>query len=355
MTPAAMTSMERVSTALNHREPDRVPLMLSPTLHGARELGLSIRDYFSQASQVAEGQWRLRAKFQHDCLCSAYYAALEIEAWGGEVLFCDNGPPNAGAPVIRAADIPRLTPPRIADCPALLRVLDTTRQLAERACGTIPVIGMVISPFSLPIMQMGFEAYLLLLYEQRPLFEHLLRVNEAFCVAWAEAQCAAGASAICYVDPMASSTLTPADLYRATGFPCARRTLARIPAPVTLHLASGHGLPIVQDLMATGAVALGVSSSEDLSAFKSACRGKVGVLGNLNGIMMRRWSAADAEQAVKTCIAKAGRGGGYLLADNHGEIPWPVADEVLFAVAEAARVWGRYPLDWIEDQAANEH
>jgi uroporphyrinogen decarboxylase len=351
MTSAAMTPMQRVLTALSHQEPDRVPFILLPALQGARELGLSIRDYFSKASQVAEGQWRLQAKFQHDCLYTFYYAAIEMEAWGSETIFRDDGPPNAGPPVIQSKNIPYLTVPRIADCPALLRVLDTTQQLAERAHGEIPIIGVVMSPFSLPIMQMGFEAYLQLLYEQREQFKQLLRLNEEFCVAWAEAQCAAGVNTICYFDPMSSSTLIPPDLYRQTGFPCARRTLARIPAPVALHLASGRGLPIVDDLMATGAAVLGVSSSENLSAFKSACRGQVGLLGNLNGVMMRRWTVAEAEQAVKACIAKAGPGGGYLLADNHGEIPWQVSDEVLLALSDAAHVWGRYPLDWIDDEA----
>lgn len=346
---ATMIPMQRVVTALSHQEPDRVPLILLPTLHGARELGLSIREYFSQARQVTEGQWRLQARFQHDCLYSFYYAAIEMEAWGGEVLFRDDGPPNAGPPVIRAPDIHRLTPPRIEDCPALLRVLDTTRQLAERARGEIPIIGVVMSPFSLPIMQMGFEAYLLLLYEQRELFDRLLQVNEEFCAAWANAQCAAGANAICYFDPMSSSTIIPPELYRETGLPCARRMVARIAAPVAIHLASGRGLPIVDDLATTGAALLGVSGSEDLSAFKQACRGKIGLLGNLNGILMRRWTPAEAEAAVKTCIARAGRGGGYLLADNHGEIPWQVPDDVLLAIAEAARVWGRYPLDWVAE------
>lgn len=345
-----MTPMQRVVTALSHREPDRVPFFLLPALQGARELGLSIRDYFSRPEQVAEGQCRLQAKFGHDCLYAFYYAALEVEAWGGEVIFNNDGPPNAGLPIIRQPeDISRLIPPLIETSPVLQRVLETTRQLAKRTQGEIPIIGVVMSPFSLPVMQMGFEAYLLLLHEQRDLFNHLLRLNEAFCVAWANAQCAAGANAICYFDPVSSSTIIPRSLYLETGFPCARRMLARIPAAVAIHLASGCGLPIVDDLAATGTAMIGVSSSEDLASFKQICHGKVGLLGNLNGITMRRWTPVEAEAAVKDCITKAGIGGGYVLADNHGEIPWQVPDDVLFAIAEAVRRWGQYPLHWTRD------
>jgi len=42
MKPNSMTSMERVLTTLSHKEPDRVPLFLLATMHGAKELGLSI-------------------------------------------------------------------------------------------------------------------------------------------------------------------------------------------------------------------------------------------------------------------------------------------------------------------------
>ncbi len=47
---SAMSSIDRVFTALGHSEPDRVPVFLSLTMHGAKELGLSIQEYFSSAT-----------------------------------------------------------------------------------------------------------------------------------------------------------------------------------------------------------------------------------------------------------------------------------------------------------------
>jgi len=79
----------------------------------------------------------------------------------------------------------------------------------------------------------------------------------------------------------------------------------------------------------------------------------VTLLGNLNGIEMRHWTPEQAESAVKRAIAAAGRGGGFILADNHGEIPWQVPDEVLLSIRETVDRWGRYPLDWIEHRAAS--
>lgn len=343
--PAApMTSMQRVLTALGQREPDRVPLFLFPVMQGARELGCTIEDYFSRPEHVAEGQCRLRARFGHDCLYTFHYAAIEIEAWGGATLFRADGPPNAGAPIVRdPEDIRRLSMPRIEDSPSLQRVLAATRLMAEQARGEVPIIGVVMSPFSLPVMQLGFERYLILLHERRDLFEHLMQLNERFCVDWANAQVEAGAHAICYFDPVSSTTIIPRDLFLATGREVARRTIAQFKAPAAMHFASGRILPRVADLFDTGAAVIGVSSHEDLGALKRAAQGRLSLLGNLNGIAMRHWTPEQAETAVKTAIRSAAPGGGFILADNHGEIPWQVPDAVLIAIAQAVERWGRYP------------
>lgn len=344
-----MTSMQRVLTTMGHHEPDQVPLFLLTTMHGAKELGLSIRDYFTRAEHVIEGQMRLLAKYRSDCLYAFCYASLELEAFGGKTLFFDDGPPNAAGPIIKdSKDIDRLTPPRIAESAGLLRGLEIIRRLKERVGDTVPIIGAVVSPFSLPIMQMGLGPYIELIYEQPERFARLMQVNQAFCVEWANAQLAAGATAIGYADPASSATIVPRQVFLKTGYPVALATLKRINGPTAIHLASGRGLAIAEDIAATGATAVAVSVQENLSDWKAAVGERMTLMGNLNGIEMRRWTAAEAESKVKQAIAQAGRGGGFVLADNHGEIPWQVPDDVLLNIRQAVDIWGRYPLDWLE-------
>lgn len=345
-----MTSLNRLLTTLQFEEPDRVPLFLLLTMHGAKELGLSIKEYFSKAENVAEGQLRLRAKYRNDCIFPFFYAAIEIEAWGGEVIFFEDGPPNSGTPFIRKPeDIKFLESPRIADSVPLQRVLKATRLLKEKIGDDAPIIGVVISPFSVPVMQMGYDKYIELIYENPELFERLMKINEEFCIKWANAQLEAGATAICYFDPVSSTTNTPRELYLKTGFKVAKRTLARIKGPTATGLASGRCLPIVQDIAKTGTAIISASSLEDLTEVKRACQGKVSVLGALNGIEMCRWNPVEAEAAVKHDIAAAGPGGGFILSDNHGEIPWQVSEETLMAISKAVHKWGNYPLDWVKE------
>lgn len=81
----SMTPMQRTLAALGHREPDRVPLFMLLTEHGARELGISIEAYFSCAQNVIEGQLRLHRKYRTDCLYAFYYAAILIIGGAGGV------------------------------------------------------------------------------------------------------------------------------------------------------------------------------------------------------------------------------------------------------------------------------
>ncbi len=347
-TSTTYTPLQRVLTALSGKEPDRVPLFLLPNLHGARELNLSIKDYFSRPENVAEGQVRMQERYNYDCYSGFFYGAVEAEAFGMDTIFRDDGPPNSGTPVIQdPAQIKDLEPPSVEQSPRLQEVLKTIQILKKKAGDEIPVVGVAISPFSLPVMQMGFGPYIELMFGNPEAFGQLMKVNETFCVQWANAQLQAGATAICYFDPVSSPTITPREFYIKTGFEVAKRTLARIAGPTATHLASGRCLSVVDDLAQTGTAIVGASCLEDLSQLKKACKGKLTVLGNLNGIEMRRWTRQKAEAIVKDAIAKAAPGGGFILSDNHGELPWQVPEEVISFISDALHKWGRYPLEWL--------
>lgn len=342
----SQTSLERVLTTLGHKEPDRVPMFLLLSLQGAIELKKSIKDYYADADCVTEGQLLLKKKYSNDCYYAFYYAPIEIEAYGGDIVYYSDGPINSGAPIIRSPkDIKNLKQPIIEEAKGLQKVLTTIRSLKKEAGETTPIIGVVMSPFSLPVMQMGFERYLDLIYDNPKSFEKLMSINQEFCVEWANAQLDAGATAICYFDPVSSTSIIPPDLYRKTGFVIAKQTISRIKGPTATHLASGRCLKIAEDLCNTGTYCIATSVDEDLEDVKKAFQNKLTVIGNLNGIEMCRWTKAEAEKQVKEAIFKAAAGGGFILSDNHGEIPYNVPSKIIMSISDAVQKWGNYPIN----------
>lgn len=341
-----MTPMQRTLAAMSFKEPDRVPWFLLCTMHGARELGLPLTEYLAKPEYVARGQIAIRKRYDSDCYYGFFSAAAEAGAWGSEILYRNDGPPNAGSPVIRTPeDIETIGVPVIEECPGLMKTVKLIEILKKDAGGDIPIISAVVSPFSVPVMQMGFEAYLDLIYTQPDLFKKLMKKNTEFCIQWSNVLFEAGATALGYFEPLASPDMIPRELYLTTGLPLATRVVKSVSGPMAVHLASGRTLPVINDLAAAGFAGIGVSTNDDLGLVKEACSRKLTILGNLNGIAMRNWSDADAERIVRDVIRTAGHGGGFILSDNHGEIPWQVSERVLTAIGAAVKRHGIYPLD----------
>jgi uroporphyrinogen decarboxylase len=67
----------------------------------------------------------------------------------------------------------------------------------------------------------------------------------------------------------------------------------------------------------------------------------------LDARALRPGGKAFAGSAMK--VAEGGPGAGFILSDNHGEIPWQVPDETLLAISDAVHKWGKYPLQWLEE------
>lgn len=340
-----MTSFERTMAAISHTEPDRVPLFLLLSLYGAKELQIPIKEYFEKSENVVNAQLKMKDKYKNDCIYTFSYAPVEIEAFGGEVIFADDGPPNSGEPFIKSFEqISKIEVPSINETNCLKRVLDSTDMLKKSVGNETPIIGVVMSPFSLPVMQMGFEKYLELMYFRKDEFEKLMQINEEFCVLWANAQLEAGATAICYFDPLASPNIIEKEMYLKTGNKIAKRTISRINGPTATHLASGIALPVIDDIIGTGTAVLGFSASDDLVKIKKAAQNKICLLGNLNAVEMVNWGSEKIQEEVKNIISKAGIGGGLILSDNHGEIPLQVSEDILLEISEAVSRFGTYPL-----------
>lgn len=340
-----MNSFERTMTAITHKEPDRVPLFLLLSLYGAKELQISIKEYFSNPENIVYAQLKMKEKYRNDCIYTFSYAPVEIEAFGGEVIFVDDGPPNSGEPFIKSFEqIAKLEVPNVTETKCLKRVLKATEILKSKVGNEVPIIGVVMSPFSIPVMQMSFEKYLELMYFREAEFQKLMQINEEFCVSWANAQLEAGATAICYFDPLASPNIIEREKYLKTGNKIAKRTIARIKGATATHLASGITLPVLDDIVSTGTAVLGFSANDDLNEIKKAAQNKICLIGNLNAVEMVNWNSQRIRSEVKNIITKVGIGGGLILSDNHGEIPWQVPEDVLLEIAEAVNAFGTYPI-----------
>lgn len=340
--PKEMTSFERLSAVLRLEIPDRVPVVLVSSTHGARELGLSLPEYFSRPENVAEGQLRFVESVGHDNVDAYYYAVREAEAFGAEVMFHEDGPPGMGPPILRTeAAIDTLQAPDPTQSPPLRDVLRSTELIARRAKGRWLVVGHVVGPCSLPTLLMGDSSWLeLLLFGSVSRRRRLIQITRRFCVSWANALLSAGADAIALAEPLATSTILTREQAARLVLPEVRRAVKAIRGPTILwSIGSIHS---VADLVpGLGVRAVSTDPGDDLREVKAAVGGKIVVLGGLNDLAMLTWSPRDAEAAARRAIEEAAPGGGFILSPQN-EIPTLVGNDILSTIVDVVRQWGRY-------------
>ena len=108
------TSLQRVLKTLGHEEADKAPLFLLFSHYGAKELGMTIKEYFSNPTNILEAQLVLNRKYKTDCLYAFQYASIETEAFGGTTQFYSDAPPNAkDLPIKDLKDISKIQLPKI--------------------------------------------------------------------------------------------------------------------------------------------------------------------------------------------------------------------------------------------------
>lgn len=85
-----MNSMERVVTALKHKEPDRVPVY--PVLGGCTRsyVGATYEEWATNADVCAEAFLKCREDLDLDCIVTLIDLSVECTAWGQELIFPEN-------------------------------------------------------------------------------------------------------------------------------------------------------------------------------------------------------------------------------------------------------------------------
>src|SRR3989339_589442 len=107
-------SMERLVAALQGKPSDRIPVFCNLLDQGAKELGISLEEYYTNGALVAEAQLQMRERYGHDNVWSLFYVGKEAELLGcKKIRYAKDGPPNVEDYVIKSyADIDKLIVPK---------------------------------------------------------------------------------------------------------------------------------------------------------------------------------------------------------------------------------------------------
>ena len=338
-----MTSRERVRTALERREPDRVPYCelgvdrsLAQRLMGWNEPTTQASNLEANAYRIDEAK-ALAAFLGLDNLSYVLRAPVYANTEAGQDgrLFYGEGL------ITTPADLPRIHLPDPHDDALYAGAEAFLRDTGDYSAWFVTRIGIFPTMLSL-----GTENFCLALYDHRAFVEAVLDRYVDWIVVVAERVCRMGFDVFASTDDMAFNTapfFSPA-VFRDLVLPRYRRVAEKITLPWIIH-SDGNILPFVDDLIEIGVVGLhpNEKGAVDIRQVKRAYGTRACILGNVDLNLLGMGDPAVVDREVHDLIRDLGPGGGYIVTSGNSLAGYLLPDNVV-ALSGAVRKYGRYPI-----------
>jgi len=341
-----MTALQRLTITAAGKPTDRIPVFCNLLDQGARELGMSLKEYYSKGEYVAEGQLRMRERFGYDNVWALFYVGREAELMGcRKIIFANDGSPNVGEMVIKSYDdIHKLQiPESIEDHPAFEEPLKCLRILNNEVRGKYPICAYVSASMTLPAMLMGMEKWLELLFSgPEELANELLTKCSDFLKKQIVAYRKAGADLILYTNAFGSLDFVPRKFFQMKSMPWMKRDLAQGGVEDIVYMCAGAALnPVIDAVLNELKIkAFHLGPLEDVAKASRIIDGRAMCIGVLNDIGMIDWSKDQVRNEVKRLIDDGKPGGRFMLSTQ--VMPYAIPDENIRAMVDAAFEFGKF-------------
>jgi uroporphyrinogen-III decarboxylase len=342
-----MTPLEILGAAVTGGPAPRIPVFCNLLDQGARELGMSQREYYARGENVAAGQLKMRARYGYDNVWSLSYVGVEAELLGcGEILYADDGSPNVADFVIKDyADIATFTVPAdITAHPAWRNTAECLDILRREVGATHPICAYITASTTLPAILMGMEKWMeLLLTGPTELRDELLRKCSDFCRQELAAYRAAGANVLVYSTPFGTTSFVGMKRFKEFSLPWMKRDLTPGGiAGVVYYCGQTPFNNVIQAVQAElGIGAYYISPLDDLAEAKALLGTRALTCGVIDDIKLIRWTPAQTRAEVER-ICAVGKPGGHFLFGT-GVMPLAVPEANIRAMVAAAFEYGRLP------------
>ena len=351
-----MTSRQRILTALQCQQPDRVPYLESvideavalrflglPQPAGLSSSEMSIDTPEEVIAGVALGSPRYDLR--------ELVTALDLDGFGAYFfakperidLEVDGHTMTAGGKIKTRADLQRIHLPD-PDNPALYAPLQAF--LEEHHASSRALFCLTNLCSDPVILGMGFEHFATSLYEDPTLVEDLFDLYAEW-----HARVAANLSRmdfdfLWFADDIAFKTqpyVSP-KIFRRVFMPRYRRVVEQISKPWIFH-SDGNLLPILDDLLSLGMNGLHPiePAAMDIAKLKQHCGGQVCLVGGIDLDLLSRGTPEQVEECTRHVLAAAAPGGGYI-AGSSNSIPYYCQAKNVAAMRSAIAHYGRYPM-----------
>ncbi len=343
----SLTSYERYLAVCELREPDRVPVSPFIMTFAARLMGVPYIDYCRSGEVMAQAQLQCIRRFGYDAVALGSDAVREAETVGAPIFWQeDEVPGTTEEPFIKSRDdLKRLRLPDPLGNNRMHEQIKALKILRQELGDDEVIYAWVEAPFQESAMLRNINYFMVDIYQEPALVHALMRFSLEMELAFGLAQIEAGARFIGVGDAIAS--LASPKHYEEFNFPYVAELIAGLKkagARVKYH-ACGNTKALLPLFAQLEADIINLDTLVDLAEAKRVLGDKMCIKGNLDPTrVLLQGTPETVREAARRCLREGGLGGGFILSPGC-EVPRDTPPENLEALVEAAKTYGRYPLN----------
>lgn len=351
-----LTSLERSRLLAEGKDVDRILCCIDSGETLAPMLGYTLPEYYFSAEKMCEVEEYIHRRFSSDGVGLSTTLRGMAEAMGSKIKYMDYNVAQLEKPAIGSWDeVDSLKLVDVDKDGRLPIILEGLKMLKEKLGNEVPVSATVTGPFTVAAMVVGTEN-LLKGTKRNPdkvlqLMDIIVENNNRYIQRLLDLGVGIG-----FADPVSSASLLRVKQYEEFSLPFFQKNVDYIKKQgggCGLHIC-GPSRRLWEDLIQTGIGCFGPDNVEDMKEAKEILGPHMAIQGNIPPVeVLRMGTPADVLRASRKSIRDAYDSPcGYTLTSGC-QTPLGTPEENLQAMMDAARIFGRYPIDqdllWMED------
>lgn len=348
-----MTGRQRVLTALDLKEPDRVPLVPFAMTFCAKQYGIPFSEYVSSGKSMAEAEVSTARRFGWDAVIASCDTAVFAEVVGGKSVIPHDDVPRITEPAINVAsasvDFKKLKDPSAyLGVGRLAEYLSSVKYMKEMVGDELAIVGWTEGPFQGAMLMMNADPQAIFMMRQdKELLHEIMEWYSEYAFQCAKVFVDNGANIIGSGES-AAYYLSP-EAFEEFVLPHEKKLYSRINeelgVKVLIHSCGYVPQCLKYAPLANPGGAIQFDYQVPLGWAKKLVGKEITLMGNLDcNRLLHLGSSREVEEACREAIRLAGSGGGFLLSGGC-EIPRDMPYENMQAMQRACIKYGTYPLN----------
>ncbi len=344
-----MNSIERVTMALNHQEPDRVPVYPLINSISRNYLGIDYAEWTKDPHKCAQSIIKATEECDVDVICTLVDLSIEAADWGMEM----NYPTDKAASPAKEAFI---TSVEEYDKIGVLdpykgermsKYIQLTKELVEAKGSEKPIVAFVFGPLGILSMLRGLQGMLLDTFSAKEQLHKALENITETLLKYVDALMDTGCHAIMFDTLYSSKTIMRAKMWCELEGPYIKRIADHVHqrgCMVMIHNC-GEGTYFKEQIEYLKPEAISTlyvpADCKTMEEMKEKYGDQTTIIGMVNPGDLMTFTEEQVREECRKEIDALASGGGFILATGC-EYPANMTDEYAKIMVEEAKTYGKY-------------